>query len=554
MNALTVRSAGRIRMRGGAGLALAAALFLARAVPAAEGAGDWRVTLLKPKGCQACVYLEESLKRRGTLQQVPLADGAANEVTASIERRPGGEVSAEEWQELLKLPYFDQGVWKQQASQHSAQVLLKRDGRIVAAGNIADSWDLRDAKFPDDLTLPLGTAEVPKVRSGYMSFYQELFIKGWNLDWFYRLARDPSLATMRRFADWFERQPKPTTPALGAANVLLASTGNGASDNPIFNAIRSEEIERALTQDLGVDAGLIQVRYGAGPERGFNAVEATPRGLRFVRREVPRAEPFTIQSLAAFFDAARARPAAHRLLVLIGHGGPDGAPLWGQVTPLGPDEMKTLHARSHGTDVIVSGNCYGGVLAQAVDCGFFGARPDTVATGCQADAAEVAQSLDYLHVYFEAFAPGRRALADADGNGEVSFEEAHWYATRFGDPRNLTYSTGDALAEAWYTDRPGELPAEISVAQLLALAAGAGRAEHEAAKDLAKGLPDSFRIPLKDLAAQAIRYAESPSGPRPMLGQMARRLLYTQKAGRTDPALAAARSCGAQSPAAFLKP
>jgi hypothetical protein len=554
MNALTVRRATQIRICRAAGLGLAAALFLARAVPAAEDAGDWRVTLLKPKDCQACVYLEESLKRRGTLQQVPLADGPANGVTASIERRPGGEVTAEEWQELLKLPYFDQGVWKQEASQHSSQVLLKHDGHIVAAGNIADSWDQRDARFPDDLTLPLGTAEVLKVRSGYMSFYRELFIKGWNLDWFYRLARDPSLSAKRRFADWVERQPKPATPALGAASVLLASTGNGASDNPIFNAIRSEEIEQALTKDLGIDAGLIQVRYGAGPERGFNAVEATPQGLRFVRREVQRAEPFTIQSLAAFFDAARARPAAHRLLVLIGHGGPDGAPLWGQVSPLGPDEMKTLHARAHGTDVLVSGNCFGGVLAQAVDCGFFGARPDTVATGCQSNAAEVAQSQDYLHVYFEAFAPGRRAVADADGNGVVSFEEAHWYATRFGDPRNLTYSTGDALAEAWFTARPAELPAELSVAEFLRLAEGAGRAEHEAAKDLAKGLPDAFRIPLTDLAAQATRYSESPTGPRPMLGQMARRLLYTQKAGRNDPAFAAARSCGAQSPAAFLKP
>jgi hypothetical protein len=60
-------------------------------------------------------------------------------------------------------------------------------------------------------------------------------------------------------------------------------------------------------------------------------------------------------------------------------------------------------------------------------------------------------------------------------------------------------------------------------------------------------------VPLQDLAGQAVRYTDKPTGPRPMLGQLARRLLYTQKAGRDDTALAAARACGERSPAAFLK-
>jgi len=288
-------------------------------------------------------------------------------------------------------------------------------------------------------------------------------------------------------------------------------------------------------------------------EHGFNAVEATRTGLRYVRRDVPRAESFTIQSLTAFFDGVRAHPGSRNLVVLVGHGGPDGAPLWGQIAPLGPEEMKFLHARGQGTDVLVSGNCYGGVLAQAVSCGFFGARPDTVATGCQANAAEVAQSQDYLHAYFEAFTSGKLAQADADGDGSVSFDEAHWYATRFGDPRNITYSTVDALAERWFDAHPADLPEDISLAELQQLVAATGAAEREALKTLTQGLTGSHRFPLADLATQASRYSAVPSGPRPMLGQMARRLLYIQKAGAGDPALAAARSCGAQSPAGFLR-
>jgi hypothetical protein len=309
-----------------------------------------------------------------------------------------------------------------------------------------------------------------------------------------------------------------------------------------------------LVQDLGVDATRIQVRYGPGPERGSNAVEQANGGLRFVRRDVPRAEAFTIQSLASFFDGVKARGGTRNLIVLIGHGGPDGAPLWGEVAPLGPEEMKILHARGRGDDVMVSGNCFGGVLAEAVSCGYFGARPDVVATGCQADALEVLRSKDYLHVYFEAFTPAKKALADADHDGSVSFEEAHWYATRLGDERNVTYSTIDALAEEWIAAHPGELPDEISLADLQKLAAQAGAAERDALRTMTQALTPSHSFPTRDLAGQAARYSAQPSGPRPMLGQLARRLVYETKAGKDDPRYAAARACGARSPEGFLKP
>lgn len=560
MNALAVRSAQARQWLRAAALPLllgALPVFTAPQVgaaePAADAAGDWRVTLLKPPDCVACVWLEESLKRHGTLQRATLSDGQA-QVTARIERRQDGDVTAAEWQEMLRLPAFDAAVWRQQHAEHAAQLLLKHDGHVVAAGNISESVELRDARFPADLTLPLGDADVERVRAGYQDYYRELFIGSWNLDWFFRVARDPSVADSRRFAHWVERQPVAGAPQLGTANVLLASTANGASDNPIFNALRSEEIERTLTQQLGVDAARIQVRYGAGTGRGFDAVEQTRTGLRFVRRDVPRAEPLTLRSLSDFFTALRAQPPAHNLIVLVGHGGPDGAPLWGEVAPLGPEEMQTLHQRGRGDDVLVSGNCYGGVLARTVSCGYFGARPDTVATGCQANAAEVAQSQDYLHVYFEAFRPERRALADADGDGVVSFEEAHWYATRFGDERNITYSTLDALADAWLATHADALPEDISLAEMRQLAEAAGAAEREALQTMTGGLSGSHRFALGDLAAQAERYAANPSGPRPMLGQLARRLLYLARGAAGDPAVAAVRACGARSPAAFLQP
>lgn len=551
MNALPVRSA---KVFGALAALLLSVLPLAKACAAeAYEDAEWQITLLKPSDCGGCSFLEQSLKRRGTVQRTTLTDGRS-EVTAVIERRVGGQVTTAEWEEIRRLPYFDERLWQQRVAERTVQVLLKRNGKVVAAGAIGDSADLRDARFPADLTTPLDGAEPDSVRNGFNGFWQELYLQSWNLDWFYRLARNPSVVTTRRFEEWIKHQPTLAPPALGPVNVLLASTGNGAFDNPVFNAIRTQEIEAVLTRELGVDASRIQVRYGPGPQRGFNAIEADRSGLRFVRRDVPRAQAFTIESLSAFFEGVRAQPKPPRnLIVLVGHGGPDGAPLWGEVTPLGAEEMQWLHQRGNGDDVIVSGNCFGGVLARAASCGFFGARPDVVATGCQADALEVANSKDYLHMYFEAFTPSGKDKADADHDGAVSFEEAHWYATRFGDDRNLTYSTVDALAEDWIAAHPDVLPDEISLAELQQLAAKAGAGERETLATLTRGLVGSHRFPLKDLAGQAARYSAAPTGPRPMIGQLARRLLYLSGAG-SSPELAAVRSCGARSPASFLRP
>ena len=518
-----------------------------------DTAGDWRVTLIKPKDCIPCTIVEEGLKRKGYLQRVVLSDGPDAAVTAAIERRSGTELTPEEWQELRALPYFDRPLWEQQAEDRSAQVLLKRDGHIVAAGNIADSADLRGVHFPEDLTLPAPGATLPALRNAYGNYFQQLYLERWNLDWFFRLARHPAMAEERRLERWLQEQKLNVAAPLESANVVLASTGAGAIDNPIFNAIRSEEIEHTLQSDAGVAPEQIQVFYGSGTRLGANAIEqGSSGGMRFIHRELRGARPFMLQNLAEVFERAGLHKPTRTLLVLIGHGGPDGAPMWSQPTALGPRELRTLHELGGGDDVLVSGNCYGGVLALSTSCGFFGARPDTIASGCQADAAEVAMSKDYLKVFFESLTT-RRQHANFDGNEFVSFEEAHWEATLNGDPRNITYSTVDALAEAYFKARPQDLPAELPLSELQRLAQGATAGEKAAVQQLSQGQDGGYRVKLRDLASQAMRWSEKPEGPRPMLGQLARRLLYTQRYGAKDPQLAAAQSCGSRSITGFLK-
>jgi len=526
--------------------------LLLGAVSAAASATDWQVVLLKPPGCNQCTLLEETLKRSGQIRQAVLDDGAGGEVIAPILRRNSAELSAQELKELRALPRFDELLWWRQNTAGAAQVLLKRDGVIAAAGGISESADLRSARYPVELVTPDAGRDLQSVRSGLSAYISELYVRSWNLSWFYRLALDPSIPRTRSSAAWIAANPATLAPALGPVNVMLMSTASGAADNEIFNALRIEEIRDVLLQSTGLDPGQLRIFYGGGNARGANALEVRGGRPSLVRREVAGATPSTPEAAVGIFQSIRARPGSRNLLVFIGHGSPDGAGAWGTPTPLAPATLRALHEHGGGDDVLVSGNCFGGVMAQAMSCGFFGARPDIIATGCQADAAEVAQSRDYLHMFFSGLLPGALRLVDADGDGAISFAEAHWYASIEGDIRNVTYTSIDALADAWFDSHPA-LPRSLPVRDILALAAAGSPAEARAIRSLLSGYHAELVVPLEDLAGQAARWTPQ-GGPRPLAGQLARRLLFLKNADEQRGEVARLQSCENRPVAAFLKP
>jgi hypothetical protein len=213
-----------------------------------------------------------------------------------------------------------------------------------------------------------------------------------------------------------------------------------------------------------------------------------------------------------------------------------------------------LQGLGRGDDVLVSGNCFGGVMARAMSCGFFAARPDIVATGCQADALQVAESRDYLKMFFASVSVEEKARADADRDGAVSFEEAHWFASAQGDIRNVTYTTYDAFADDWYARHPQDLPARLSVRELHQLAAAGTPAEQQAVRRMTDGLTGDIDFPLHDLAAQASAWSQQQAGVRPMIAQLARRLLYAQRHAKGEADVAAVRACESRSIAKFVAP
>ena len=528
------------------------ALLLACSSP--TRATDWQVVLLKPRDCNACTYVEQILKQGSQLREAQLKDLAGGQVAAPIERRTSAELSAQEWSELRLLPHFDEAGWRRQAAARAAQVLLKRDGVVVAAGDIAESADLRQARYPAALTMPDPGRDPMAIRNALAAYTGDLFLRSWNLDWLYRMSLDPAARPVSANRDWITRQADAQALPLGAANVMLMSTASGAADNEIFNALRIEEIRDVLSQSIGLPAGQLHVFYGGDNAVGANALEVRDGRIGLVRRNVANASPFSPEAAIRIFQSIRTRPRSRNLLVLIGHGSPDGAGMWAVRCRSRPLHLRALHEHGGGDDILVSGNCFGGVMARATRCGFFGARPDLIATGCQADAAEVAQSRDYLHMFFSSLTPAGKLAADADRNGDISFAEAHWHASTLGDARNVTYTSVDALADDWFEAHPDKLPRSRTVREILALASTASPAEASALRNLLAGFGAEVSLPLGDLAGQAALWTPDSGKPRIVVAQLARRLLYLQDSSTPRPEAARLQSCEDRSVAAFLAP
>lgn len=520
---------------------------------AQDTGGSWQLVLLKPRNCMGCVWAEEVLKRRGFLQTAELNGSDGSSISARVVRRPSSELTAEEAQELGALPYIDLALWAQQARELATQVLLKRDGHVVSAGNISDSADLRRAEFPESVMVPRDGADLFDLRAQRDDAYTQIFLRTWNLDYFYDLARDPRARERLSFPSYLASLPAPTGPQPATPSVSLVSTASWPGNNEIFNAIRITEIRDVLRNELAVTPERINVFYGGANPTAANAVSVSRNRIAMVRQPIDGARPASLPNVSQFFQQLARQPRSRNLFVFVGHGGPDGAGLWGQVGELSPTDLAALHAKGQGDDVLVSGNCFGGVMARSMSCGFFAARPDIIATGCQADAAEVAQSRDYLKVFFSSLDASEKSRADANHDGHISFDEAHFFASTWGDTRNVTYTTFDALADAWFDAHPDTLPAKMTVGELHKLAEGAPPAEKQAVARMSDGLRADNEVPLTNLARQANDWSRQQSGIRPMLAQLARRLLYAQKHAE-EPRAAEVRACENREIAAFLAP
>ncbi len=213
-----------------------------------------------------------------------------------------------------------------------------------------------------------------------------------------------------------------------------------------------------LARVLGDSSGtvLLHKRHELSAVRGSTAKHELTEGLRS--------------------DFARLPPGDDLLLVYNGHGGVDRADTRNNYLKLWGDERMTvaelealLDATPPASTVrFVMTQCYSGAFHgliydrpdraagyQSNRCGFMAESALRQAEGCELDANQ-AEFRDYTTFFFAALTGATRlgeplplATVDRDGNGAVSYREAHFHALVAADSTDLPRATSEQFLEDW---------------------------------------------------------------------------------------------------------
>jgi len=509
------------------------------------------IWLASTQSCNSCDLYQSAAQTRGYGRALRYADGAGLTIPIlSIDKA----VLASDV--VSQLP-TDVGP-RSKFWDVTLLVLVVDGGRVLAAGNIAESADNNELRHSRAVMFPPAAPpdDDPALRDE--NLYDEFFASHWNLEYFVDVAlgKRPKRAATRP-VDLASASPAP----LGARNVILWGSAATPLANALFIPTRIAEIRGALER-LSIGGLRFVTVYGHGPgvEGNDTSYIADARTL-FKRADVRADYAADAAALNSVLTGVLHAERAHTLLVQVGHAGPTGAPLWGHGLTLVPADIEPIKRDAGGALIMVSGACNGGQFAKAVQCGFFAAHPDVRASGCQLSPAALETSDDYLRYFFRA-AAGAETNARKRGAQPATLYDAHWYASTRLEDQSLSYTTTDALIDDYFAAHADKLPASMTVTELRRAAPALARSEADALAALTVGLAAETPIPLSGYIdanhaadAKLADARELPSAERDkivalpyklMLPMLARRIAY---AGLhlQDPDYALAATCERQS-------
>jgi hypothetical protein len=533
---------------------VAVCLFASRA----EALEVW---LASSENCNRCALYERAAQQRGYGSALRYADGTGNTripILSIFKSALAADV-------LAQLPP-DIGPsnpgWDLQLT-----VLVVDAGRVLAAGDIAESADNMELRQPKAVMFPPAEPadDDPALTQG--SLYDEFFVSHWNLEYFVDVALGKR---PKRVPAKLVDLASPAPASLGSRNVVLWGSAGSPLGNGLFIPTRMTEIRAAL-DGLKLPSLRYVTLFGHGPGVEGNDTSYIVAGrTRFQHVDVHADYAADAAGLNSVFTAALHAERARTLFVQVGRSGPVGSPLWGHGITLMPADLEPLKA-APGKLVMVSGACNGGMFAKVAQCGFFAAHPQVTASGCQLSPAALATSDDYLRHFFRAATGAAPAggLTTARGRNAPAptLYDAHWYASTRLEDHQLSYTTTDALIDDYFAANPDKLPATLTVAQIRDAVSTLPRAEVGAVLALTAGLADDRPIPLTgyveanqaaDVKLADARELSSAERNRIIdlpykleLALLARRIAYGAL-HVTDPQFAAAAKCEQQSLATFF--
>ncbi|HZF31719.1 MAG TPA: hypothetical protein VE907_21555 [Gammaproteobacteria bacterium] len=504
-----------------------------------------------PDTCNSCEIYRQVAQQRGYGRALRYADGAG--LTIPILSIFKGVLASDVVAQLPAELGPTSATW-----DTTLLVLVVEAGRVLAAGNIADSADNNELRRSRAVMFPPAEPADDDPALHDDDFYAAFFASHWNLEYFVDVAlgKRPARAPSRP-VDLASTMPA----ELGASNVILWGSAGIPAANSLYIPTRMGEI-RAELERMRLGSVRYVTLFGHGPGVAGNDTSYSDGGRTLFKRSELRADyAADAAGLNAVLTAQRRAERARTLLVQVGHSGPAGSPLWGHGLTLAPADVEPIKRESGGELVMVSGACNGGMFATAVQCGFFAAHPDVTASGCQLSPAALAKSDDYLRHFFGALSAPTSIAPTGRRRGAappVTFYDAHWYASTRLEDHQLSYTTTDALIDDYFAAHPDELSPATTVAEIQLAARNLTAAEAKAAADLTAGLLPEMAIPLTGYveanheAEQKLRDArELPSEERNRivalpykleLAMLARRIAYVAL-HVDDPAYALATSC-----------
>jgi hypothetical protein len=526
----------------------------------AGNANALEVWLASSENCNSCALYERAAQMRGYGRALRYADGSG--LTIPILSIGKNVLAADVLSQLPEdegpnSPYWDV----------TLTVLVMDAGRVLRAGNIAESADNNELRHSDGVMFPraVPAPDDPSLRDE--NPYTAFFVSHWNLEYFVDVVLGKQPARVRRRAvDLASAEPA----ALGANNVILWGSARTPLNNALFIPTRMEEIRAAL-EGLNLGALRYVTLFGHGPSVQGNDTSFIADGrVQFKRAQLPADFPADAAGLNSVLTGVLHADRAHTLLVQVGHSGLAGSPLWGQGVTIEPTDIEPIKHESGGEMIMVSGACHGGMYAKAAQCGFFAAHPEVLASGCQLSPAALQTSDDYLRHFFRAAAPAppvAGATARTRGQRPPTLYDAHWYASTRLEDHQLSYTTTDALIDDYFAAHPQDLPAALTVAEIQRAARTLTRAEADAVAALTQGWAPALSIPLTGYVeanhaadarlADAVEMASTDRNRvialpyKLVLPLLARRIAYTALRVK-DADYAAAASCERQSLQEFL--
>jgi len=506
---------------------------------------DLNIWLLEGRDCGAC-KLYRSFDNGYPTQLTDYA-GAGGPIPVSVMKKSA--IPSEVLRQFTPHPYWEQ----------SLSVMVLRDDKVLYAANISESSDVAHARFPEAIMAPTTAADWERA-SHATHYYEEHFKATWKLDYFVDVALSRRLPFPSIESSLLGEMGEVS--GIARDNVILWGSASTPFNNSLYISERMRDVRESLEHAYGPFNSVSLYGNGDDPQADTSALIED----KFVRVQssIDGALSSDGPSLGRLFHSLRG--SHNNLLVQVGHSGPTGAPLWGQLVTIDAALMQRLIAETQSTVVMVSGACMGGQFATAPSCGFYAAHPAVVATGCQKTPEALRTSDDYLGRFFDGI---RSRSADLDHDGSMSFAEAHWYASVLLEDHQIPYDSTDHHVDAFWQRSERLLPRKIAFADLLKLADEFGTDEERwAVRRFIARVPAGTEITAMDslqineAALQKVaKMTEATSAqrnaamalPYPLvLTSLARRLIWRSAEIKSDAAVAVER-CAHVSIEAFLR-